>query len=96
MSRLPQVLHSLLEELVQVRDGLRSAVSPNGTPLEKWSDEEFIYLEADLNAEPCPDIDVCFHGSRAFISIRRSPDGPTSSRCCGEWGRRDDRLGGVP
>ena len=75
---VPQLLAHLLREMVQIRDGVRPAVALHGTPPERWEDEEFIYLEADLPGEPGPDIDICFHSGRAFIRMERSPAGPMS------------------
>jgi len=76
MSLLPEVLGQLLQELMQIRDGVRPAVALHPTSPERWEDEEFIYMEADLHGEPGADIDICIHSGRAFIRMERSPAGP--------------------
>ena len=81
MSLLPEALARLVQELMQIRDGVVPAVALHPTPPERWEDEEFIYLEVDLHGEPGPDIDICIHHSgRAFIRMEQSPAGPKYPR----------------
>jgi len=78
MQQLSEILTALTDELVQIRDGRRTAVALDGTPLERSEDKDFIYLEAELAWDPCTEIDISIHEARAFIRIERSPAGPNS------------------
>jgi hypothetical protein len=75
-SSLPEVLARLVRELTQIRDGVVPAVALQPTPPERWEDEEFIYLEADLHGEAGHDIDICIHSCRVFIRMVQPPPGP--------------------
>jgi hypothetical protein len=77
MSLLPEALARLMQELMQIRDRVTPAATFDPTPPERWEDEEFIYLEVDLNGDLGLDIDICIHHSgRAFIRMDQSPSGP--------------------
>jgi hypothetical protein len=66
-------LRTLLEELANVRDGVNPALFPEGTALEPFGDERYIYLEADLPGMPDLDIDISVHRSRALVRMERPP-----------------------
>ncbi len=65
---------------MQIRDGEVPALTLEPTPPERWEDEEFIYLEADLHGGAGPDIDICLHSGRAFIRMVQPPTGPIYPR----------------
>jgi hypothetical protein len=69
---LPELLTHIVEELTRNRDGRRPVATVEVAPLERYEDKEFIYLEAGLDREPGPDIDICIHAGRAFIRMERS------------------------
>jgi hypothetical protein len=77
---MPEVLARLVQELMRIHDDVVPAVAIHPAPPERWEDEEFIYLEAELDGEPGPDIDICIHSGRAFIRIEQSPVGPMYPR----------------
>jgi hypothetical protein len=77
MSLLPEALARLVRELMQIRDRVTPSAAFHPTPPERWEDEEFIYLQVDLQGDPGPEIDICIHHSgRAFIRMHQSPAGP--------------------
>ena len=78
-SSFPEVLARLVHELMQIREGAVPAIALEPTPPERWEDEEFIYLEADLHGKAGSDIDICIHSGRAFIRMEQSPAGPMYS-----------------
>jgi hypothetical protein len=71
-------LSALLEELAQVRDGVKLAISPEGTAIEPFGDEGYIYLEADLPGNPGLDIDIFVHKTRALVRMERPAAEPTA------------------
>ncbi len=75
MPPLTQHFTDIVEELVQLRDGLRP-VAHDDPSLEQWEDEQFIYLETALPGEPGLDIDISIHAGRAFVCMVRSTAGP--------------------
>jgi HSP20 family molecular chaperone IbpA len=72
-----ELLTHLLKKLVQVRDD-PSPAALDGSPSERWEDEEFINLEVELPGVTGPDIDISIHGDRAFVRMERRPAGPFS------------------
>ena len=73
---LPEALARLVQELMQIRDRVTKGAAFHPTPPERWEDEEFIYLQVDLQGDPGPDIDICIHSGRVFIRMDQSPAGP--------------------
>jgi hypothetical protein len=77
MSLLPEALARLVRELMQIRDRVTPGAAFHPTPPERWEDEEFIYLQVDLQGDPGSDIDICIHHSgQAFIRMAQSPAEP--------------------
>jgi hypothetical protein len=77
MTPLPKLLRRVLEELTHEQGGPCPVESgaPDGEHLERWEDEDYIYLEADLAEDLGPAIDICIYKGRAFIRMTRiSPD----------------------
>jgi hypothetical protein len=75
MPTLTQLLIDLLVGLVQIRDGPDPGVSLDGPPLERWEDEQFIYLEAHVTGHSDPYIDICIQGRQVYIQMGRPLDG---------------------
>jgi hypothetical protein len=70
---LPGLLDEVLRELARGRidrgpDGVCDDPSP-----DRYEDEEYIYIEADLAHDPGGFIDICIQGGRAFIRMTRTP-----------------------
>jgi HSP20 family molecular chaperone IbpA len=78
MPPFSQLLTHLQDKLVLARDGPSPTGALDGSPAERWEEEEFIYLEVELPGVTGPTIDICIHGSRAYIRMERSPAGPMS------------------
>ncbi len=74
MSLLEQLI-AFLAELERVRDGRIQAIDFDGKPLEPFEDEDYVYLEVDLPAALCSDIELSVHHTRAFFRMERPPDG---------------------
>ena len=75
-SSFSDILARLVHELMLIHDGVAPSVALDPTPPERWEDEEFIYLDADLHEDSGLYVDICIHSGRAFVRMARSSVGP--------------------
>ena len=61
-----------MEELTREQDGTIDPEPLDDRELGRWEDEEYIYLEADLDADNGTGVEICIYKGRAFIRITRS------------------------
>jgi hypothetical protein len=64
----------LLTWLIDGLDVMRSDDPPDGRygpALDRWEDEDYVYLEAVLDAPSDAEIDISTQGSRVFIRMGR-------------------------
>jgi HSP20 family molecular chaperone IbpA len=68
-----KAVQKLFVELVGILERLRESpsVKSNEGTLERWEDEEYIYLETDLGSVSAPEIDVNVHDGRVYIRMAR-------------------------
>jgi hypothetical protein len=70
---LPGLLDEVLRELVRGRIDPGPGGAGNDPCPDRYEDEEYIYMEADLAHDPGGSLDICIQGGRAFIRMTRTP-----------------------
>jgi HSP20 family molecular chaperone IbpA len=68
-----KVVRRLFVELVQHLERLKDSpvAKSNGGSLERWEDDENIYLETELSSVFASEIDVNVHDGRVYVRLAR-------------------------
>ena len=66
-------IQDLFVELVQVLERLKdnSGASCDGGSMDRWEDEEYVYLQTDLEAIFGSEIDINVHDGRFYVRVER-------------------------
>ena len=66
-------VHELFVELVQIleqiKDGSRAA--SDDASIDRWEDDEYVYLQTDLEAIFGSEIDINVHDGRFYVRLER-------------------------
>ncbi len=66
-------IHELLVELVQILEQIKdgSRASGDSELMDRWEDDEYVYLQTDLEAIFGSEIDINVHEGRFYVRLER-------------------------
>ncbi len=72
-SSRPSSLKELLAELAEVLHAMKQApvTASQRAAVERWEDDDYIYLETDLEGARETEIDINLHDGRFYIRVER-------------------------